>query len=273
MLRDITLGQYVPAESVIHRLDPRFKVIFVIALTVMIFVATNFVAMGAVFLLVLAACLLSKVPAKLLIRSFRPLLPFILFTVILNMLYVGGETVLVQFWIIKITLEGVYISVMMTLRIVLMLLGSSLLTFTTTPIMLTDALERLMKPLALIKVPVADIAMMMTVALRFIPTLIGETDKIMNAQKARGANLDSGKLGQRTKALIPVLIPLFVSAFKRADELALAMECRCYTGSGKRTRMRQMKTAPRDFVAAATVCLMIAAIIVANSFFGTVFLS
>lgn len=245
VLRDITLGQFVPGQSFIHKLDARFKTVLIIAFTVLVFVSKNFASIGLVAVLLVGASAASRIPAKMLIRSFKPLLPFILFTVILNMFYVDGQ-ILWQFWVLKITKEGLLLSAMMALRIIFMLLGGSLLTFTTSPIVLTDALERLMKPLSWIKVPVHDIAMMMTIALRFIPTLIDETEKIMNAQKARGADLESGGPLKRAKALIPILVPLFVSAFKRADELALAMECRCYTGGKGRTRLKQMKAAPRD---------------------------
>lgn len=270
MLRDITLGQFIPGDSVIHRLDPRIKTVLMVVCTVMVFTAENFVSMAAVAVFISVCALLSRVPAKLLIRSFRPLLPFIIFTVILNMFYVGGEP-LVSFWIFKITAEGIKVSIMMTMRIVLMLLGSSLLTFTTSPIVLTDALERLMLPLSWIRVPVHDIAMMMTIAMRFIPTLIDETEKIMNAQKARGADLESGGLLKRSKALIPILVPLFVSSFKRADELALAMECRCYTGGKGRTRLRQMKIRGRDIAASVLTAAVLAGMIAANLRFGSVY--
>ena len=270
MLRDITIGQFIPGESIIHKIDPRFKIVFVVAATVMIFISKTFVGIGICAAFIILCAALSGVHAKLLIRSFKPLLPFIIFTVILNMLYSRGGTVLLEWWVITITLEGIYASIMMTLRIVLMLLAGSLLTFTTSPIVLTDAIERLMYPLSWIKVPVRDIAMMMTIALRFIPTLIDETEKIMNAQKARGASLESGKLMQRAKAMLPILIPLFVSAFKRAEELALAMECRCYTGGKGRTRLKQMKCRLPDFVSAFVIIAVLAAIVYANSMFTNV---
>jgi len=269
VLRDITLGQYVPGQSLIHKLDARFKTVLIITFTVLIFVAKNFAAMGLVAVFLIAASAASRIPAKLLIRSFKPLLPFIIFTIVLNMFYVDGE-ILWQFWVLKITREGLLLSVMMAARIIFMLLGGSLLTFTTSPIVLTDALEQLMKPLSWIKVPVHDIAMMMTIALRFIPTLIDETEKIMNAQKARGADLESGGPFKRAKALIPILVPLFVSAFKRADELALAMECRCYTGGKGRTRLKQMKAAPRDAWATLFTAAVTAGVIWLNSILPSV---
>ena len=270
MLKDITLGQFIPGDSPIHRIDARVKILLVICFTVMIFVATNFVSMGLVGALLLVAALLSRVSSKVLIRSFRPLLPFIIFTVILNMFYVKGEP-LFEWWIFSVTKEGIYVSIMMTARIVFMLLGGSLLTFTTSPIVLTDALERLMKPLSWIRIPVHDIAMMMTIALRFIPTLVDETEKIMNAQKARGADLESGGLFKRARALVPILVPLFVSSFKRADELALAMECRCYTGGAGRTRLKQMKMTVADLWAALVCAAVLAALIYANITFGSVY--
>ncbi len=264
MLRDITLGQFIPGKSFVHLLDARFKTVLIITFTVLVFVAQNFVSMGLVAVFLVAASAASRIPAKMLIRSFKPLLPFILFTVILNMFYVEGQ-VLWEFWVLKITKEGLLLSAMMAMRIIFMLLGGSLLTFTTSPIVLTDALERLMKPLSWIKVPVHDIAMMMTIALRFIPTLIDETEKIMNAQKARGADLESGGPLKRAKALIPILVQLFVSAFKRADELALAMECRCYTGGKGRTRLKQMKAAPRDAYATLLTAAVTAGVIWLNA--------
>jgi len=270
MLRDITLGQFVPGNSVIHRMDARVKVVLVVAFTVMLFVAHNFASLAFVAAFLVSAAALSRVPYKMLIRTFKPLLPFILFTVVLNMFYVTGD-VLVEFWVFRITYQGIYVSLMMVSRILFMLVGSSLLTFTTSPIILTDALERLLKPLTYLKVPVHDIAMMMTIALRFIPTLIEETDKIMNAQKARGADMESGNLVQRMKALIPVLVPLFVSSFKRADELALAMECRCYGGGEGRTRLREMKMGARDLVAAVLTAAVFAAVIVCNTLLGSIY--
>lgn len=270
MLRDITLGQFVPGNSLIHRMDARAKVILVIVFTVMLFVAQNFVSLACVAAFLITAAVVSKVSPKLLIRTFKPLLPFILFTVVLNMFYVSGET-WVEFWIFKITYQGVYVSIMMVARILFMLIGSALLTFTTSPIVLTDALERLMKPLALIRVPVHDIAMMMTIALRFIPTLIDETDKIMNAQKARGADMESGSLMHRVKALVPILVPLFVSAFKRADELALAMECRCYSGGEGRTRLKEMRYSGKDAAAAVLTLCVLGAVIFFNSRYGSIY--
>lgn len=263
MLRDITIGQYFPGKSVIHRLDPRVKIVLTLAYIVMLFSATNPLGLlvGIVFLIF--AYGISKIPPSMILKSLKPVVPIILFTSLLNMFFIDG-TVLVQFWIIKITLEGVTTALVMSVRIICLIAGTSLLTYTTSPIALTDGIERLCSPLKRFKLPVHELAMMMTIALRFIPTLIEETDKIMSAQKARGADLESGGLMQRARALIPILIPLFVSAFRRADELALAMECRCYRGGEGRTRMKQLKILPCDIISSIFVGLCVAAIIAIN---------
>ena len=248
MLKDITIGQYFPGKSVVHRLDPRFKIIITAVFITMLFSADNFLglAIGAVFLLV--SFLLSDIPLKLMMKSLKPIIPIILFTTVLNLFFIDGVT-FVKLGFIKITYEGMETSAFMIIRIIALIMGSSLLTYTTSPITLTDAIERLLSPLRKIKLPVHELAMMMTIALRFIPTLIEETDKIMSAQKARGADMESGNLLQRAKALTPILIPLFVSAFRRAEELALAMECRCYHGGDGRTRLRQLKSGAADYTA------------------------
>ena len=212
------------------------------------------------FAAMLVLYLLAKIPLKVLTRSMKPLLPIILFTAILNLFFAAGEPI-VQFWIFKISEEGIYYAITMVLRILCLIAGSSLLTYTTSPIVLTDALERLLHPLAVLHLPVHELAMMMTIALRFIPTLIEETEKIMNAQKARGADLDTGSLLQRVKALVPVLIPLFISSFRRADEPAMAMECRCYHGGDGRTRMKQLHVTAKDVISTLVFCGMVALII------------
>ena len=268
MLRDITIGQYFPGESVIHRMDPRMKIVLTLAYIVMLFVAANALglAVGVVFL---ALCyLVSRIPARMILRSLRPVVPIIIFTSVLNMLFVDGQPVF-QWWILKITVEGIQTAVFMSVRILCLIAGTSLLTYTTSPIALTDGIERLCNPLKRFKLPVHELAMMMTIALRFIPTLIEETDKIISAQKARGADMESGGLVQRAKALIPILIPLFVSAFRRADELALAMECRCYRGGEGRTRMKQLKIHARGFWCALAVALGMAAVVLLNIWGGT----
>lgn len=248
MLKDITIGQYFPGKSVVHRLDPRFKIIITAVFITILFSADNFLglAVGAVFLLV--SFLLSDIPLKLMMKSLKPIIPIILFTTVLNLFFIDGVT-FVKLGFIKITYEGMETSAFMIIRIIALIMGSSLLTYTTSPITLTDAIERLLSPLRKIKLPVHELAMMMTIALRFIPTLIEETDKIMSAQKARGADMESGNLLQRAKALTPILIPLFVSAFRRAEELALAMECRCYHGGDGRTRLRRLKSGAADYTA------------------------
>lgn len=248
MLSNITLGQYFPGESVVHRLDPRTKLILTIAYVVILFIAATAVGFLLVAVLVFAIIFISKIPVTSVLRSVKPILPLILFTSVLNMFFVGGQT-LWQWGFLNLTVEGIAMAIKMAIRIVLLIMGTSLLTYTTSPIALTDAIEDLLRPLNKVKFPVHEMAMMMTIALRFIPTLITETDKIMSAQKARGADLETGNLMQRTRALIPILIPLFISAFRRADELALAMECRCYQGGEGRTRMRQLRYNKIDILA------------------------
>ncbi len=264
MLKDITLGQYFPVDSVIHRMDPRFKIICTILFIVMLFAGNSFwtLVIGAIFVVI--AQILSKIPLKMSWKSLKPILPILAFTAVLNLLFIADDEVLWQWKFLKITMGGIHTSIFMIVRIILLIIGSSLLTYTTSPILLTDAIESLMNPLKKIKFPVHEMAMMMSIALRFIPTLIEETDKIMSAQKARGASLDSGKMMERIRALIPILIPLFVSAFRRAEELATAMECRCYRGGEGRTRLRQLRSAPRDYVAFAVCVLFVAASVTVN---------
>ncbi|MBR6580666.1 MAG: energy-coupling factor transporter transmembrane protein EcfT [Ruminococcus sp.] len=251
MLRDITIGQYFPGDSVIHRLDPRFKLIITFIYIIMLFAGDRFICLGVGAVFTLIAIFLSRIPLKMFVKSVKPLLPFLLITAILNLFFVTSGDILFKWKFIKITDEAVSISIFMFVRIMLLIMGSSLLTYTTSPITLTDAIERLLSPLKKIKVPVHELAMMMSIALRFIPTLIEETDKIMSAQKARGAEIDSGSFMTRAKNMISILVPLFISSFRRADELATAMECRCYRGGEGRTRLRQLKSAPRDYIALA----------------------
>ena len=263
MLKDITIGQYFPGNSPVHRMDPRMKLIVVTAYVVMLFVARNPVALGVGVLCLFLAYPVSGVPFRMVLRSIRPILPIILLTSLLNMFFIDGE-ILWQLWFIKISKEGLMTAILMSVRIACLIAGTSLLTYTTSPIALTDGMERLFGPLKRFKVPVHEVAMMMTIALRFIPTLIEETDKIMSAQKARGADLESGGIMQRIKALIPILIPLFVSAFRRAEELALAMECRCYHGGEGRTRMRVLQMGSLDVVSFLFTALCVAAVVVVN---------
>ena len=265
MLKDLTIGQFFPGKSIIHRLDSRFKIILDVAYVVMLFIAGNFYSLALAGVFMVFVYLLSGISFKLIFKSLKPILPIILITCLLNLFFISGEgEPLVQLGFIHIYMEGITTSIFMTVRIIFLIVGMSLLTYTTSPIALTDAIERLFSPLKKLHFPVHELAMMMTIALRFIPTLIEETDKIMSAQKARGANLDTGGLIKKAKALIPVLIPLFVSAFKRANELALAMECRCYRGGDGRTRMKQLKSGVKDYIALIITAAMFAAVILLN---------
>ena len=244
MLRDITIGQHFPGNSVLHRCDPRLKLVATIAYIVVLFVAPNPVGLALSIALLAALYKIARIPGKMILKSLKPIVPIVLFTAVLNLFFVTGEgEPLVHIWVLKIYAEGIRYAILLTIRVCALIAGTSLLTYTTSPIVLTDAIENLLRPLAKIHFPVHELAMMMTIALRFIPTLIEE---IMNAQKARGAMLDNGTFTQRIKALVPVLIPLFISAFRRADELAMAMECRCYHGGEGRTRLKQLKFTPED---------------------------
>ena len=227
MLKDITLGQYFPGKSPIHLMDPRTKLIMLVVYIVALFSAGSWVSYGLCLVFLISSIAISTIPAKSIVRGMKQLVMILAFTGILNLFFTVGETVLIQFWVITITLEGVVRAIFMTSRILMLITGTFLLTYTTSPISQPDGLEALMNPLKKIKVPVHELSMMMCIALRFIPTLIEETDKIMSAQKARGADFENGKLMERVKALVPILVPLFISAFRRADELATAMECRC----------------------------------------------
>lgn len=262
MLRDITIGQYFPGNSIIHRLDPRFKIILTILFIVMLFSGSTFLCLGIGAVFTAMIILLTRIPVKMYVKSIKPLFIFLVITALLNLFLVSTGDVLWKWKFLKITDEGVHLSIFMVVRIVLLIAGTSVLTYTTSPITLTDAVERLLSPLKKLKFPVHELAMMMSIALRFIPTLIEETDKIMSAQKARGAEIDSGSLMTRARNLISILVPLFISAFRRADELATAMECRCYNGGKGRTRLRQLKTAPRDYIALGVTLIFLAAAII-----------
>lgn len=266
MIKDITIGQYFPGSSVIHRLDSRAKLLLDLLYLVILFTAQSYTGLLAGMLFMVICYILSGIKLIMILRSVKPIVPLMLFTAVLNMLFIKGEAPLLSWWIIEIYPEGIRTATFMLLRIIALIVGMSLLTYTTSPIMLTDALESLLSPLKKIRFPVHELSMMMTIALRFIPTLVEETDKIMSAQKARGAELDSGGVMKRAKALIPVLIPLFVSAFKRANELATAMECRCYQGGEGRTRLKTLKTAPRDYIAAVIMLALLALVITINFF-------
>lgn len=246
---DLAFGQYVEGRSLLHRMDPRYKIIATVLYIVVIFLAKSIWTFGLLLLSTLLLISVSGIPFRILLRSMRPLLFIVLFTAVINIFWMKGETLLVDWWIFEIYLEGIINALLIVLRIVFLLLGTSvILTYTTTPIALTDGLEQLLAPLKKLHLPVHDFSMMMTIALRFIPTLIEETRKIMNAQKARGSDFSSGSLMQRTKALLPILIPLFISAFRRADELATAMECRCYAGGDGRTRMNVLRAGAKDVI-------------------------
>ena len=266
MLKDITLGQYFPGNSVIHRLDPRTKLIILVVYIVALFLAVNWVSYALMAAFLLAVIKISTIPAKSFLRGMKPLLLILIFTGVLNLFFTTDGDVLVDFWIITITTGGVQRAIFMVLRILLLICGTFLLTYTTSPISLTDGLESLMNPLKVIKVPVHELSMMMCIALRFIPTLIEETDKIMSAQKARGADFESGKLMDRARALIPILVPLFISAFRRADELATAMECRCYQGGTGRTKMKLLRYSLWDFCAFFAAAMVLAAVCVLRYF-------
>lgn len=257
MLRDITIGQHFPGNSALHNMDPRAKLVLTLVYIIMLFVASNPLGLGISIVMVLGLYLLAKIPLRLIGKSLKPIIPIILFTAVLNVFFITGDSQpLVSLGFLHIYREGVDYAVLIAVRIICIIAGTSLLTYTTSPIVLTAAIEQLLRPLGKLKLPVHELAMMMTIALRFIPLLIEETDKIMNAQKARGAQLDSGTLMQRVKALIPVLIPLFISAFRRADELAMAMECRCYHGGEGRTRLKELRMSGKDvWLTAAAVAV------------------
>ena len=266
MLKDITLGQFFPGNSVIHRMDPRTKLVLLVVYIVALFIATSWISYALMFAFLAFVIAISKIPVKSIVHGMKPLVLILVFTAVLNLFLTEGETVLVKLGFVTITLEGLLRAFFMMIRILMLVTCTFLLTYTTSPIALTDGLESLLGPLKKIKVPVHELSMMMCIALRFIPTLIEETDKIMSAQKARGADFETGKLMDRVKALIPILVPLFISAFRRADELATAMECRCYQGGDGRTKMKLLRYKRNDFVAFGVGAAVLAATIVLSSF-------
>lgn len=267
MVRDITIGQYYPGKSLLHKMDPRIKIVLTLVFICVIFVCKNFWALGLMLAFLVGGICISGVPVKMLLKSLKAILLIIALTAVLNLFYAEGGNVLLDLGFATITDKGIFTAIFMAVRISCLIVGSSLMTYTTTPTMLTDAIERLLSPLKVFHIQVNTLAMMMTLALRFIPTLIEEIDKIMNAQKARGADLESGNLIQRAKALVPILVPLFVSSFRRAYELAFAMECRCYTGSNNRTRMKQMKLSLLDGLFVIGMVALLAGVILLNHFF------
>jgi len=261
MLKDITLGQFFPGNTIVHRLDPRVKLIISLVYITALFMAKGLLGY-ALMLAVLLTCLaLSRIKPAAVVRGLRPVFIILLITVLLNVFFVKGDTILFEYRFIVISLEGVLTAVFMAARLMMLIIGTFLLTYTTSPISLTDGLERMLNPLKKIKLPIHELAMMMSIALRFIPALIEETDKIMSAQKARGADFETGGLIKRAKAVIPLVVPLFISAFRRADELATAMESRCYHGGEGRTRMKVLKAEARDYLALLYGAVIIAAVI------------
>lgn len=266
MLKDITLGQYFPGKSVIHRLDPRTKLILLVVYIVVLFMAKSWVTYGLLLFALLFTIKASTIPPKAIVRGLKPLVMILIFTGVLNLFFTKEGRILVDFWIITISTGGILRAVQMMARILMLISATFLLTYTTSPIALTDGLESLMNPLKKVKVPVHELSMMMCIALRFIPTLIEETDKIMSAQKARGADFETGSLMQRAKALIPILVPLFISAFRRADELATAMECRCYQGGEGRTKMKLLRYHREDLRAFTVGGVMAGAVVILGIF-------
>ena len=266
MLKDITLGQYFPGNSIIHRLDPRTKLLFLVVYIAALFVAASWISYGLMLSFLIFVIAVSKIPVKSILRGMKPLVFILAFTAILNIFFTGGKTVLVEFWGLSITKEGIIRAVFMISRIMMLITGTFLLTYTTSPIALTDGLESLLGPLKKIHLPVHELSMMMCIALRFIPTLIEETDKIMSAQKARGADFETGNIFKRVRALVPILVPLFISAFRREDELATAMECRCYQGGKGRTKMKLLRYHRADLLAFLTAIALLAGTIVLRHF-------
>lgn len=266
MLKNITIGQYFPGNSAVHRIDPRMKIVLTIVLLIDVFLSNGFFGFALIFGFVLATARSTKIGLKFIVRGLKPILFIVIFTFVLNLFMQSGGDVLFRWKFMRITTGGLRTAVYMAIRLMLLVVASQLLTLTTSSLSLTDGMESLMKPLTKIKFPAHEIAMMMSIALRFIPTLMEETDKIMNAQKARGADFESGNIVRRAKAMVPLLVPLFVSAFRRADELALAMEARCYRGGAGRTRMNRLRLAQLDGYAAFCLLLLTGAIFALNAF-------
>lgn len=265
MLSDITLGQYFPGKSFIHKLDPRTKILCVITYITIIFCIKSFLGYAVLFLFTALVVAASRIPLGFVLKGLKPIIMFVAITAIFNLFLTDGK-ILWQWGFLKITNEGLIAAIYMILRLFFLVLGTSLLTLTTSPIALTDGIERLLSPLKKIGVPAHEFAMMMTIALRFVPTLLEETDKIIKAQTARGADFESGSIVNRAKAMIPILIPLFISAFRRADDLAVAMECRCYRGGENRTRLRELKTTYRDGICWVVVLVFSALVLFVNNF-------
>ncbi len=262
MLRDITIGQFYPVDSYIHRLDPRVKILCSLIYVFALFLVNKYVGYIVVLAFLGTVIYVSKVPLKFMLKGLRSIFLIILFTVFINVFLSSNGTIIFEYGFIRITIEGLYLAGIMASRLILLIVGSSILTLTTSPIQLTDGIEMLLKPLKKIGVPSHEIAMMMTIALRFIPTLLEETDKIMKAQKARGADFETGGLIKRAKNMVPILVPLFISAFRRADDLAMAMEARCYRGDIGRTRMKQLSLSSNDYFAFFIMFLFVIILII-----------
>jgi len=260
MIRDITIGQYYPTDSNIHELDARTKIAMVFGFIVSLFFGTHLISYAFAAIVLASVIRMSKVPFKFMIKGLNSIMILIVFTVIINIFMTPTGTMLFEFWFIHITVEGLVAAVAMAIRLIMLIIGSSILTLTTSPIDLTDAIERLLKPLERIKVPAHEIAMMMTIALRFIPILLEETDKIMKAQMARGADFETGGLIKKAKSLVPLLVPLFISAFRRADDLAMAMEARCYRGGEGRTKMKKLQYKRADYISYGLILIYLVAI-------------
>lgn len=261
MMKNITMGQYYPVDSWVHRLDPRTKILLTIAMIVAVFLVKTMVGYGLILGFVYLVSRLSHIPFRMLLKGIKPLKFILILTFLLNLFFNSGETMLIEWGFLKISYEGLAQAIHYSLRLVFLVLGTSLMTLTTSPIALSDGIEMLLSPLKRIRFPAHELAMMMSIALRFIPTLMEEADKIMKAQMARGADFESGNLLARAKAMVPLLVPLFVSAFRRAGDLAMAMESRCYHGGENRTRLRVLKITKNDWLAAASVALLIAVIV------------
>lgn len=266
MLSDITLGQYFPGNSPVHKMDARVKIIWVLFYIILLFCVPNIPGMLVYCLFTAVIIFMTGIHIKHIIKGLKPILILLIFTSLINVFMSGGETVLFSWWIFTATAEGVIVAFKMVLRLILLVMGTSVLTLTTSPIMLTDGIEKLLSPLKRLHVPAHEIAMMMTIAMRFIPTILEETDKILKAQSSRGSDFETGNIIRRAKALIPVLVPLFVSAFRRADDLAVAMECRCYRGGEGRSRLRQMKITSVDLWSIIPALLLTAAVILCGWF-------
>lgn len=270
MFKNVIIGQYIPGNSLIHKMDPRMKIVLVILFITLLFMTNTFIGYGLVTILVLYLVFSCSVPVKFILKGLKPMFLIIVFTCIFNLFFVGGDPIfsidVFDLFIISVTKQGIYLSLIMIIRLLYLIIGTSILTLTTSPLQLTHGLECLMKPLNKIKVPSHEIALMMTIAIRFIPTIADETDKIMKAQTARGADFESGNIVKRAKALLPLLVPLFVSAFRRAEELATAMEARCYNGSKGRTKMKELHFSRVDYIGGTIFTLFCVFVFIADRF-------